>query len=77
PKAEKLTGVDDASASEQAGGSPHFVRPKGARLFPPPDIGIVALGSLVGLDVVAVPFHTSAKGFGAVPRFFAPATPAS
>ncbi|WP_217577396.1 hypothetical protein [Mesorhizobium sp. GbtcB19] len=74
PKAEKLIGVDIASACEQAGGSPHFVWPKGARLFSPPDIGIVALGSLVELDVVAVPFHTSAKGIERVLRFFDPAT---
>jgi len=74
PGTTKLLGVDIADACERAGDGPHFVWPKGARLFAPPNIGAVALGSPVELDVVAVPFHTAAKGIERVLRFFDPAT---
>ncbi|RWF32564.1 hypothetical protein [Mesorhizobium sp.] len=74
PRAAKLLGVDIANACAQASSGPHFIWPKGARLFAPPDIGIAALGSPEELDVVAVPFHTSAKGIERVLRFFDPAT---
>ncbi|WP_192243607.1 hypothetical protein [Mesorhizobium silamurunense] len=75
PRETKLLGIDIAKACEKAGAGPHFVWPDGARLFAPPNIGAAGLGSPVGLDVVAVPFHTSAKGIERVLRFFDPATP--
>ncbi|TIU70272.1 MAG: hypothetical protein E5W15_14800, partial [Mesorhizobium sp.] len=68
PRAAKLLGVDIANACAQASSGPRFIWPKGARLFAPPDIGIAALGSPEELDVVAVPFHTSAKGIERVLR---------
>lgn len=74
PPAEmRPLGIDIARACEKAGAG--FVWPNGARLFAPPNIGAAALGSPVGLEVVAVPFHTSAKGIERVLRFFDPATP--
>ncbi|WFP73822.1 hypothetical protein [Mesorhizobium sp. WSM4906] len=74
PPAEmRPLGIDIARACEKAGAG--FVWPDGARLFAPPNIGAAALGSPVGLEVVAVPFHTSAKGIERVLRFFDPATP--
>ena len=75
PGETRLIGIDVASACQEAGAGPHFVWPKGARLLAPPDIGAAALGSPVELEVVAVPFHTSAKGIERVLRFFDPATP--
>ncbi|MEI9403676.1 hypothetical protein [Mesorhizobium argentiipisi] len=74
PGETRLLGIDIADACDKSGDGPHFVWPKGARLFASPDTGITALGSLVELDVVAVPFHTSAKGIERVIRFFDPAT---
>lgn len=74
PRETKPIGIDIADACEQGGAGPHFVWPRGARLFAPPNIGILALGSPVGLDVVAVPFHTAANGIERVLRFFDPAT---
>ena len=74
PADPKLLGVDIADACEEDGADPHFIWPNGARLFAPPDIGIAVLGSPVALDVVAVPFHTAAKGIERVLRFFDPAT---
>ena len=75
PRDAKLLGIDIADACEKAGIGPHLVWPNGARLFAPPNIGVAVLGSPVGLDVVAVPFHTAAKGIERVLRFFDPATP--
>ncbi|KUM28173.1 hypothetical protein AU467_13340 [Mesorhizobium loti] len=74
PRETKLLGIDIANACKKAGGDLHLVWPNDARLFAPPNIGIAVLGSPVEIDVVAVPFHTAAKGIERVLRFFDPAT---
>ncbi|TIO79629.1 MAG: hypothetical protein E5X74_12370 [Mesorhizobium sp.] len=75
PQLTKPIGIDIADACEKADAGPHFVWPKGARLFAPAGIEVAALGSPADLEVVAVPFHTSVKGIERVLRFFDPATP--
>ncbi|CAM5379265.1 hypothetical protein MAUB1S_06480 [Mycolicibacterium aubagnense] len=74
PRAPGLIGLDIANACEKGAPGSHFSWPDGARLFAPPDIGVVMLEPSARFEVVAIPFHTSAHGIERVLRFFDPAT---
>lgn len=74
PEARTFEAAEFAEACD-LDGLPAYRWPAGARVMAPPLVGIRLFSTSSPPDVVAVPFHTGARGIERAYRFLDPATP--